>query len=380
MKIVLKWFLKFYKKLDKKLLLPVILCAGFSILLLYSIYENNILSNVGARYYKIQIIAAILGLGISLLLSMIDYHILAKLWFLYAPVCIILVLLTFTSLGMQREGADDKAWLNLGFTTIQPSEFLKLAFILTFSLHLSKVQESINKPLHLFLLIIHGAVPILLISAQGDHGTAIVFAAMFVCMLFSAGLSWKYIIAALIASPVAVYVLWTQFLSSMQKKRILILLNPGSDPLGMEWQQDLGKAALSSGQLLGQGLFGGNYVAVPEMHNDFIFAHIGQTTGFVGSLSVVAVLTYICLKLIANSRIAKDILGKYICIGTFALIFTHCFMNIGMVLVVMPVIGIPLPFLSGGGTAMLSMFTAIGLVMSTYAYSEKKQHVFYDSD
>ena len=116
------------------------------------------------------------------------------------------------------------------------------------------------------------------------------------------------------------------------------------------------------------------------MHNDFIFAHIGQTTGFVGSLSVVAVLTYICLKLIANSRIAKDILGKYICIGTFALIFTHCFMNIGMVLVVMPVIGIPLPFLSGGGTAMLSMFTAIGLVMSTYAYSEKKQHVFYDSD
>ena len=168
MKLVLKWFLRFYKKLDKKLLIPVVLCAGFSVVLLYSIYANNILPNVGPRYYKTQLIAVILGICICLILSMIDYHILAKLWFLYAPVCIILVLLTFTSLGMQREGADDKAWLNLGFTTIQPSEFLKLAFILTFSLHLSKVQESINKPLHLFLLIIHGAVPILLISAQGD--------------------------------------------------------------------------------------------------------------------------------------------------------------------------------------------------------------------
>ncbi|NLP26908.1 MAG: FtsW/RodA/SpoVE family cell cycle protein [Clostridiales bacterium] len=380
MKIVLKWFLKFYKKLDKKLLLPVILCAGFSILLLYSIYENNILSNVGARYYKIQIIAAILGLGISLLLSMIDYHVLAKIWFLYTPVCVFLVLLTFTSLGILREGSDDKAWLNLGAITIQPSEFLKLAFILTFSHHLSKVQESLNKPLHLFLLIIHGAVPTLLVAAQGDDGTAIVFVAMFVIMIFSAGLSWKYITAVLIASPVAVYVLWNHFLSNMQKNRILILIHPGSDPLGMEWQQDLGKAALSSGQLLGQGLFGGKYVAVPEMHNDFIFAHIGQTTGFVGSLLVVAVLTYICIKIIANSRIAKDNLGKYICIGAFALIFTHCFLNIGMVLVVLPVIGVPLPFLSGGGTAMLSMFTAIGLVMSTYAYSEKKQNVFYDSD
>ncbi len=380
MKMVLKWFLRFYKKLDKKLLIPVMLCAGFSVLLLYSIYSNNILPTVGSSYYKTQLIAAVLGVGICLVLSLIDYHVLAKLWFLYAPVCMILVLLTFTSLGLQREGADDKAWLNLGFTTIQPSEFLKLAFILTFSHHLSKVQESINKPLQLLLLIIHGAVPILLIVAQGDHGTAIVFCIMFVFMLFSAGLSWKYIISALIASPIAIYILWNYFLSNMQKNRILILINPGSDPLGMEWQQDLGKAALSSGQLLGQGLFGGSYVAVPEMHNDFIFAHIGQTTGFVGSLIVVAVLAYICLKLIANSRKAKDSLGKYICIGTFALIFAHCFMNIGMVLVVMPVIGIPLPFLSGGGTAMLSMFIAIGFVMSTYSHREKKHHVFYDSD
>ncbi|HHX56882.1 MAG TPA: FtsW/RodA/SpoVE family cell cycle protein [Clostridiales bacterium] len=380
MKMVLKWFLRFYKNLDKKLLIPVVLCAGFSVLLLYSIYSNNILPTVGSSYYKTQLISAVLGISICLVLSLIDYHVLAKLWFLYAPVCVVLVLLTFTSLGLQREGADDKAWLNLGFTTIQPSEFLKLAFILTFSYHLSKVQESINKPLQLLLLILHGAVPILLIAAQGDHGTAIVFCVMFVFMLFSAGLSWKYIITALVASPIAIYVLWNYLLSNMQKNRILILINPGSDPLGMEWQQDLGKAALSSGQLLGQGLFGGNYVAVPEMHNDFIFAHIGQTTGFVGSLIVVAVLAYICLKLISNSRKAKDNLGKYICIGTFALIFTHCFMNIGMVLVVMPVIGIPLPFLSGGGTAMLSMFIAIGFVMSTYANREKKHHVFYDSD
>lgn len=380
MKNVMAYISKFYKRLDKKLLIPVMACSFFSVFLLYSIYKNQILESVGASYYKTQLIAVLLGLGIALIISMIDYHIIAKLWFIYAPVCIILVLLTFTSLGLQREGADDKAWLNLGFTTIQPSEFLKLTFIMTFSYHLSKVQEIMNKPLQVLLLCLHGAIPIMLIVLQGDHGTALVFCVMFVAMIFAAGLSWKYIVAALVISPVAVYVLWTRILSSVQKKRIEILFHPGSDPQGMEWQQNLGKAALGSGQLLGKGFFGKDYVAVPEMHNDFIFAYVGQTTGFLGCMILVAVLAFICIKLISDSRAVKDQLGKLICVGTFAIIFTHCFMNIGMVLVVMPVIGIPLPFLSGGGTAMLSMYAAIGLVMSTYAYKEKKHHVFYDED
>jgi rod shape determining protein RodA len=114
------------------------------------------------------------------------------------------------------------------------------------------------------------------------------------------------------------------------------------------------------------------------MQNDFIFTYIGQCLGFIGCVAVVAILGYVCLKIIADSRIAKDDLGKNICIGVFAMIFFHAVLNIGMVLFVMPVIGVPLPFLSQGGTSLLSMFIAIGLVMSVYSHSEKVYRVFYD--
>ena len=198
-------------------------------------------------------------------------------------------------------------------------------------------------------------------------------------MLFSAGISWKYILAALISAPLAGLFLWFKILKPVHKKRILILFDNDLDP-DMFQQQRQGKIALGSGQLFGKGLFGGEYSYVPEVHNDFIFSYVGQALGFVGCMFLVGTLCFICVKIVANSRIAKDALGKYICIGVFALIFSHCVLNIGMVLGVMPVIGVPLPFTSNGGSAMLSMFICIGLVMSTYSHSGKKYAVFYDAN
>jgi rod shape determining protein RodA len=148
--------------------------------------------------------------------------------------------------------------------------------------------------------------------------------------------------------------------------------------LGIEYQQNLGKSALAQGGLLGKGLFQDEYTFVPEMHNDFIFSFVGQSMGFVGCIAILAVFAFVCLKLLIDGNRAKDGLGKNICVGTFALIFTHCFMNIGMVLGVMPVIGVPLPFMSAGGTAMLSMFIAVGLVLSTQSHRDKQRRMFYD--
>lgn len=165
--------------------------------------------------------------------------------------------LTFTGLGLQRAGADDRAWLNLGFTTIQPSELLKLAFIFTFSFHLSKDEANINRPLHLLLILIHAAVPIGLIVLQGDYGTAMVFLVMFIIMLFSAGLSIKYIIAAIVITPPIIYILWNYVLQSLHKNRILVLLHPGTDPMGLEYQQDLGLASLGAGGLSEKVFSGG---------------------------------------------------------------------------------------------------------------------------
>lgn len=371
--------LKYFRKLDKRLLIAVTLCSAISVLLLYSMHVNK-LNDLGSSYYITQLVATFLGIGVCIIVSSIDYHHLVKLWFIYAPAALILVGLTFTGLGLQRAGADDRAWLNLGFTTLQPSEVLKLAFILTFAYHLSKDSAKLNHPLHLLFIIIHGAVPVGIVALQGDYGTALVFLVMFVVMLFSAGLSIKYIIAALVAAPPAVYLLWNYGLQSVHKKRILILINPGSDPMGLEYQQDLSLAALGSGKLFGKGLYGGSYVTVPEMHNDFMFSYVGQVFGFVGSVVVVLILAYICIKILLDSRSTMDSLGKLICLGTFAMLFTHCFMNIGMVLKVMPVIGIPLPFFSAGGTALVSMYVAIGFVLNCIAHNNKKYRMFYDHE
>ena len=362
--------LKYFKRLDKALLIAIILCSCVGIVLLYSLYRNGtILPSV----YKTQFLLMLGGIAVCFVLSAIDYAKLAKLWFLYVPVALGCVMLTFTSLGKGVDGADDVAWIDLGFMSFQPSELLKLAFIMSFSYHLYKVGDDMNKPLNMLLLCLHGAIPMLLIVKQGDHGTALVFGVMFIAMIFCAGISVKYIIAAAVLSVPAGYVCWNYVFGRVQKERILVLFNPGSDPAGLEYQPDLGKAALSSGGLFGQGIFNTEKSMVPEIYNDFIFAYVGQALGFVGCVGLIILLAFICLKLIANSRMAREPLGKNICVGVFALIFTHCFMNIGMVMKVMPVIGIPLPFVSAGGTALLSMFTSIGLAMSVYSHRVEKR-------
>ncbi|HOV41021.1 MAG TPA: FtsW/RodA/SpoVE family cell cycle protein [Oscillospiraceae bacterium] len=379
MKVVFNIIRQYFKRLDKPLFLVVFACSCLSVVLLYSIVYNKVISNIGTPY-KMQAVSMVIGAFCALFLSAIDYQKLAKLWFLYVPASLLLVLLTFTGLGYQRAGADDKAWLNLGFMTLQPSEFLKLAFILSFSYHLSKVSGEINSLKNLALLCLHGAVPVGIIALQGDFGTAMVFLAVFVFMIFSAGLSFKYIIAALIAAPIMAVTAWFVILQPVHRKRVMVLFNPDLDPLGVGNQQRQGKIALGSGRMLGKGLFGGDYSYVPEVQNDFIFSYVGQTLGFVGCIILVGALGFICIKIIINARMAKDDLGKNICIGVFGLIFTHSFINIGMVLGIMPVIGVPLPFISAGGTAMLSMYIAIGLVMSVHAHSDKNYAIFYDAN
>lgn len=379
MKKVMTVIWHFIKKMDKLLLLAILVCSGLSVVLLYSIYANKASSFVYPSTYKTQVIATGLGLICALVLSMIDYNRLAKLWYIYAPVGVFLVLLTFTPLGMMREGtaADDRAWLNLGVTAIQPSEFLKIAFIVSFSYHLSKVKDKINQPLNLMFLCLHGIVPIGLIALQGDGGTAIVFGVIFVMMFFIAGISWKYILAVVLASPLLGILGWNFILTDNQRDRFLITFNPEMDPLGLGHQQIQGKIALGSGQLYGKGLLGGDYMYVSEMHNDFIFSYLGQVFGFIGCIALCGIIIFIAIKILYNGIVAKDNIGKYICTGVFAMFFTHAVLNIGMVLGVLPVIGVPLPLISAGGSSVLSMYLAFGLVFSVYQHNERNKSIFY---
>lgn len=364
---------KYFKNLDKLLLLAVCLCTVLGIVLLYSLAASG---TIGHGVYKTQLISMIMGFIICIVISCFDYKDFSKLWFLYAPLALIPVLLTFTSLGIGVEGTDDVAWLKLGPVTFQPAELLKIAFLMSFSYHLYKVREDLNNLINIILICLHGAVPILLVMKQGDHGTALVFIMMFLIMLYSAGLSLAYIIPALLAVPAVIFISWQYLLGSVQKERIMILFNPGSDPEGLEWQQDLGLSSLAAGDIFGNGLFGNGKSNVPEIYNDFIFAYVGYVFGFVGCIALIVLLAFICIKIIADSRTARDELGKNICMGAFAMLFTHCTMNIGMVLKVMPVIGIPLPFVSAGGTALVSMYIVIGIVLSARQHNEKIYRMF----
>ena len=369
---------------DIGLLLAIMICSVISTLLIYSISKSGISANegVGDSYWKTQLFSMVLGIGVAILLSFVDYRKIVKLWFIYAPVALLLVGLTFTSLGYQREGADDKAWLKIGSFQFQPSEILKIVFILTFAYHLSRDEEDMNKPLHMLLLCLHAGIPLAIVGKQGDYGTAIVFAIMFVFMICSAKISWKYVVIAPFIAGAGIAAMWFFALSEFHKKRILILFHPGTDPDYIEYQQDLGLSALQSGGVFGKGLFADpdEYIYVPEIHNDFIFTFAGQVFGFVGAVGILIILAYICLKIFANSRISRVRLGRFICMGAFGMIFAHCVMNIGMVLKTAPVIGVPLPFMSAGGTAMVSMYAVIGIVLSTYSHRAVTYNVFYDED
>lgn len=379
MKRFLKKVLEYIKRLDKPLIILCLAASAFSVVLLYSMYVNDV-GYVNSSYYKTQIAAVIIGAVAMLIIAGMDYHLISKLWVIYTPLVLGLVMLLFTSLGQGVQGADDIGWLKIAGVSVQPSELLKIVFVMTFSTHLWKDGKNINKPLHFALFCAHGLFPIGLISLQGDDGTALVFGCMFIIMIVGAGLSWKYIVLGCLAVPSVAYVAWNFLMQSHHKARFLILFDKEmqqSEINGIFHQQYWGRIALGSGGMTGTGLFGGDYVYVPEIQNDFIFSYIGNALGFVGCFATVLLLLAICFKVFANSFLAKDKLGKYICLGVFAMIFFHFAINLGMVLVLVPVIGIPLPFISAGGTSTVSLYCAIGLVLSVYGHRNKTYHMFY---
>lgn len=362
----------FFKTLDKTLLFICLSCSAISAFCLYSLHITNYLPTW--KPLIIQLVAVALGVTAALVMSKIDYEIMAKLWKFHMPLAILLVLLTFTPLGVKAtELADDKAWLNIGFTTIQPSELLKLSFIFTFSLHLEKVGEDMNKLKPFLLLCLHGAVPIGLIMLQGDFGTALVFTMIFISMMFVAGLSLKLIAVGAVSGVIALAVAWVYILPDYLRERFFVALHPENylSGKGRGWQQYNGRIALGSGQITGRGYNNQNLYWVSEAHNDFIFSYIGQIMGFIGIIITLLLITALCVKILMTSRMSKDSLGSYICVGVFSMFFFQTLISIGMVLCVTPVIGITLPFFSAGGTSAAVSYLGVGMVLSVYRHNKK---------
>jgi len=372
MKRLGKHFLHFLRRTDLALLLVCIACSAFGLVLLYGI---GISGHVRVRTITVQAAAVLLGVVVALMISMVDYHTIARLWKFYLPASCFLVALTYF-VGMRRSGyehVDDRAWLAIPFTgrTFQPSEILKLALILSLALHLANIGEQINRPRPLAGLLLHGGAITLMIVLQGDDGTAMVFAIIVAAMLFAAGLDLRYIAAVAAAGLAAVPAVWFGLLDENKRQRFRVLFDPSLDPRGAGWQQNLSLTAIGSGQITGKGILTGAAQYVPEMYNDFIFAFIGESIGFLGCLGVFAMIAAVCVLLLRNAWQARDPLGRYLCVGVFALLGFQSLWGIGMALSLLPVAGLTVPFFSAGGTSVVVSYAAIGLVLSVHRYAEE---------
>ena len=366
----------FFRESDKLMISICFFAALYGCLAVYS--STRYLESL--RPPLVHMLCAFAGIVAAAVISLFDYNTFIKRWYLAAVVGVVPVILTFF-IGIAPENTDDKAWLDLGFTTFQPSEFLKICFIVTFSAHLSAVKPNVNKLKYLIPVCLHGAAPVLLILYQGDAGTALVFAIMVLVMMWAAGVSWKYFLLAFVSAVAASPLVYLFVMNDDHRSRIMSLFDGVMDIQGADYQQYRGLVALANGGLTGQGLLKGSLTqmgGVPEGQNDFIFVSIGEELGFLGCIAVVILLAAICLRCIRVARICSKDSGKLICVGFFGMVFAQSFINIGMCVSILPVIGVTLPFFSAGGTSLLCLFFGVGLVLSVYMHRNSRTIYLHD--
>ncbi len=369
-------FVHYFKTTDMLLFFMSIGASLISFPLIYSLYPNAIKT---LRPFYIQIVSSAIGVIFAIIISNIDYHKIEKYIKHIAITAIVLNLLPFTPIGKDRgddmltnagSGSANLNWVNIGFTRIQPSDFLKIAFILTFSYHCSKVLKDINKPKVLLKIALHALVPVSIIFIQKDYGTMSVFLFIIICMALVANTNWKVILAMGAAGAVLLMLFLTNNLPEYLLKRFYVLHHLEEEKLGIGCQQYTGRTALGTGGIFGKG-FGSKDIlySTQELHNDMIFAHIGQIFGFIGCVAVLLWVLVYCARILKIGKDAKDNLGCLICVGVFSIFFFQAAINIGMVLVICPVIGIALPFFSAGGTCSLSTYMLLGVVLSVKKHS-----------
>jgi rod shape determining protein RodA len=286
--------------------------------------------------------------------------------FLY-PIAILMLASTLV-FGTERMG--NKNWIILGPVSIQPSEFAKIIFIITFSSHLKKVQNYINTPRALIPLALHFGVLFALVLLQGDLGTALVYVFILLVMMIAAGLHWLYFAIGGVGLIVAAPFIYNYLLKDYQKLRILAVYDPAVDPLQYGYQTLQSKITLGSGGISGMGLFKGvqtQYSILPEKQTDFIFSVAGEELGFFGVTAIILLLAALIIRILYISKTSVDDYGSYITAGVAAMFFFQAAENIGMCIGLLPVIGITLPFFSYGGSSILTCMMGIGLVMSVNA-------------
>jgi rod shape determining protein RodA len=358
--------LKYTRESDMLLLALCIISSVYGIILIYSATKNM----AGSSNVYIQVVSLIIGIGLFILFSILDIDTIAdKSKILY--VLSILFISTLFIWGTEVNG--NKAWLDFGSFRVQPAEVVKIPFTIILAKMIAnfKDKKTLNTPLSLLQIVaVFGGIFIFIMLSSGDMGSALVYVFILVVILYVGGVDLKWLLLGLALLIGVVFLAWhTTLLSEVQKNRILAPYYPATiDPTGrgLTWQANQSKLAIASGNFLGLGLYHGpmtqSGTAVPLQYNDFIFSVAGEELGFVGCFAIIALLLTIITRCIQVGIKSNNTIGLLVCTGFAAMLIAQTFENIGMCLGLTPVIGLTLPFFSYGGTSLITLFAAMGVV------------------
>jgi len=358
-----------WRHVDISLVLSVLTCASLGLIMIYSSTRTR-LAEAGtdpAFYLKRQAVFVVVGLAVMAAMALVDYRIFQnRVPFIYAGM-VVALLAVLTPLGVNRKG--QQASFELAGFQLQPSEFAKVGLIVVLaaygSLHGSDLDWG-----RVAAAVGLAAVPVALIYLQPDLGTSLVFLVILLGVLLVAGAKGRHLLALLALGVVAVIaVVQLDVLQDYQLDRLTSFLDPQNDTQRAAYNLNQSKTAIGSGGVLGKGLFAGtqtNLSYVPEQHTDFIFTAVGEQLGLVGSGLLLAVYGLMAWRTWRAAALARDLFGSLICVGVLSMFVFQVFENVGMTMGIMPITGIPLPFLSYGGSSTLAAFAAVGLVLNVH--------------
>ena len=353
-----------WRHLDLTLVVSVLLIAGLGLVMVYSATRHLPIED--AFYLKRQAIFTLAGIGVMGLVASVDYRVYRDFAALIYVGALLLLFLVLTPLGSSRKGA--QAWFQLGQFQLQPSEWAKLALIVCIAAYCTAYRGDLDARRTTTALAL-AAAPMVLIQAQPDLGTAMVFVAILMGTLLVAGARPRHmgVLVALGVIGVAA-VLHLGLLKEYQRDRLGAFLDPSGDP-ARSYNLNQSKIAIANGGLTGKGLFEGTQTKlayVPEQHTDFIFTVVGEELGLIGSGLLLTLFALVVWRTWRAAALAKDACGTVVCIGVLAMLVFQIFENVGMTMGIMPIAGIPLPFMSYGGSATLASFAAAGLVLNVH--------------
>jgi rod shape determining protein RodA len=359
-----------WRHLDLTLLVAVASVAAIGVVMVYSATNRKLAAQgVDPHFYlKRQALFFAVGFGIMLLTAVFDYRIYRDFALLVYGATVFALALVVSPLGASSKG--HQAWFPLGSFQLQPSELSKIALVLCLAAYIGNRRDRPLDARALVTILGLAALPMGLIMLQPDIGTDLVFAAILAAVLVVANARPRHLVAlALIAVVGVVGVIKVGGLQQYQRDRLTAFLDPKGDTQRIAYNLDQSKIAIGSGGLTGRGLGRGtqtNLSYVPEQHTDFVFTVVGEELGFAGSALLLLLFALIVWRVWRIAVLAKDGLGTLICVGVLALLVFQVFENVGMTMGIMPITGIPLPFISYGGSAMLAYFVAIGLVLNVH--------------